>query len=237
MSDFAFPASFGGDRASRRSPLQAVTEGDAELGFTQISEIFRSGSELGVPEPVDPEDLGGEPGRGPGGRRAGPGHEGVGVDRLAELDQIGAVAEARGGRCEEVPAVEGGAGPRTTVTDIEGAFQISLLPPGNFKVKISASGMSDWTAESVAASAADTKPLLAVMQLAPTVTSVTVGLSPEELAKEQVKRETQQRVVGIIPNYFVAYNNHAAPLSPRQKFNLSFKTLIDPATFAAVGID
>ena len=40
MSDFAFPASFGGDRASRRSPLQAVTEGDAELGFTQISETI-----------------------------------------------------------------------------------------------------------------------------------------------------------------------------------------------------
>jgi hypothetical protein len=134
-----------------------------------------------------------------------------------------------------VVTVEGG-GSRTTVTNIEGAFQISILPRGNFNVKISASGMSDWTAESVAVSAADTKPLLAVMQVAPTVTSVTVGLSPKELAEEQVKRETQQRVAGIIPNYFVAYDNHAAPLSPRQKFNLSFKTLIDPATFAAAGI-
>jgi hypothetical protein len=135
-----------------------------------------------------------------------------------------------------VVTVEGGGGSSTTVTDIEGAFQISLLPPGNFKVKISASGMSDWTAESVAASAADTKPLLAAMQVAPTAASVTVGLSPEELAAEQFKRETQQRVAGIIPNYFVAYDNQAAPLSTQQKFTLSFKTLIDPATFAAVGI-
>jgi len=134
-----------------------------------------------------------------------------------------------------VVTVEGSGGSNTTVTDMEGAFRISLLAPGNFNVKISASGMSDWTAENVAASAAETKPLLAVMQLAPTVTSVTVGLSPKELAEEQVKRETQQRVAGIIPNYFVAYDN-AAPLSPQQKFSLSFKTLIDPATFAAVGI-
>ncbi len=134
-----------------------------------------------------------------------------------------------------VVTVEGGGGSSTTVTDMEGAFRISLLPPGNFNVKISASGMSDWTAESVAASAADTRPLLAVMQLAPTVTSMTVGLSPKELAEEQVKNETQQRVAGIIPNYFVAYDN-AAPLSTQQKFTLSFKTLIDPATFAAVGI-
>ena len=135
-----------------------------------------------------------------------------------------------------VVAVEGGGDSRMTVTDIEGAFQVSALAPGNYNLKISASGMAEWTAESVAASAPDAKPLLAVMQVAPTVTSVTVGLSPEELAEEQVKRETQQRVAGIIPNYFVAYNNQAAPLSTQQKFSLSFKTLIDPATFAAVGI-
>lgn len=135
-----------------------------------------------------------------------------------------------------VVAVEGGGDSRTTVTDMEGAFRISLLAPGNYSVKISASGMSEWTAGNVVAPAADAKPLLAVMQVAPAVTSVTVGLSPKELAEEQVKRETQQRVVGIIPNYFVAYDNQAAPLSTQQKFSLSFKTLIDPATFAVVGI-
>jgi len=136
-----------------------------------------------------------------------------------------------------VVAIEGGGDARMTVTDMEGAFQISLLTPGNYNVKISASGLSDWTAENVAAPAVPgAKPLLAVMQVASTVTTVTVGLSPEELADEQVKRETQQRVMGIIPNYFVAYDNDAAPLSPKQKLDLSFETLIAPATFAAVGI-
>jgi Carboxypeptidase regulatory-like domain len=136
-----------------------------------------------------------------------------------------------------VVTVEGGSDSRTTVTDMEGAFRISLPRPGNYNVRISASGLSDWTAENVAASAApDAKPLLAVMEVAPAVTTVTVGLSPEELAQEQVKRETQQRLMGVIPNYFVAYDNHAAPLSPKQKLDLSLKTLIDPATFAAVGL-
>jgi hypothetical protein len=46
----------------------------------------------------------------------------------------------------------------------------------------------------------------------------------------------QQRVLGVIPKYFVAYENNAAPLSVSQKFHLSFKTLIDPTTFAAVGL-
>jgi Carboxypeptidase regulatory-like domain len=126
---------------------------------------------------------------------------------------------------------------RTTVTDVEGAFQILSLPPGNYDVKISASGFSDWTASNVPASLTpESQPLAAVIQVAPSVTTVTVGLAPEELAAEQVKQETQQRVMGVIPNYFVAYEGHAAPLSPKQKLNLSYKMLIDPATFAAVGI-
>src|SRR5258708_27226012 len=84
-----------------------------------------------------------------------------------------------------VVTVEGGGGSRTTVTDIEGAFQISLLAAGNFNVKISASGMSDWTAESVAVSAAGTKTLQAVLQLAPPVTSGTRRVVPQGLDEVQ----------------------------------------------------
>ncbi len=126
---------------------------------------------------------------------------------------------------------------RTTVTDGEGGFQMTSLPPGNYDLKISASGLSDWTASNVPVSTTpELQPLLVVLQVAPSVTTVTVGLSPEELAEEQLKQETQQRVMGVIPNYFVAYRMNAAPLSPKEKLDLSFKTLIDPATFAAVGI-
>ena len=147
----------------------------------------------------------------------------------------GKVADSSGAPISgAVVSVQGAGVSRMTVTDVEGAFQILLVGPGNYHVRVSASGMSDWTAEGVAA--LDTKALLATMQVAPTVTSVTVGLSPEELAEEQVKRQLQQRVMGIIPNFFVAYGDQAAPLSPRQKFNLSFKTLIDPGTIGAVGI-
>jgi Carboxypeptidase regulatory-like domain len=124
-----------------------------------------------------------------------------------------------------------------TVTDGDGGFQIAGLTPGKYNVKISASGLSDWTASDVPASnTPESQPLLAVMQVVPNVTSVTVGLSPEEKAQEQVKQELQQQVLGVIPNYFVAYESNAAPLSLNQKFHLSFKTLIAPATFAAVGI-
>ena len=137
-----------------------------------------------------------------------------------------------------VVAVEGPDGSRhTTVTDESGAFRISSLTLGNYNVKISANGMTDWTAANVPASVnPDSHGLAAVMQVAPNVTTVTVGLSPEEVATEQFHQELKQRALGVIPNYYVAYGRHPAPLSAKQKFHLAYKTLVDPTTFAGAGI-
>lgn len=46
-----------------------------------------------------------------------------------------------------VEAVDGNRG--TTVTDEEGAFQLLSLPVANYKVKVSARGLSEWTAADV----------------------------------------------------------------------------------------
>lgn len=135
-------------------------------------------------------------------------------------------------------AVEDATGARhTTVTDAEGAFRISSLAHGDYAVKVSASSFSDWTQADVPASApAESKPLRAVLDVAPHVTSITVGLAPDEVAAAELSQEVKQRALGIIPNYYVTYSDHPAPLSPKQKFELGRKLLFDPATIAAVGI-
>jgi hypothetical protein len=137
-----------------------------------------------------------------------------------------------------VVTVEGEDGnPRTTVSDSEGAFKISSLTPGNYSVKVSASGMSEWTAVNVPASLTpESKPLRAVLEVAPEITTVTVGLPPEEVAEEQLHQELKQRALGIIPNYYVTYENHPAPLSPKQKLHLGLATLLDPVTIGLVGV-
>jgi len=77
-----------------------------------------------------------------------------------------------------------GGNPYTTVSDSEGAFKISSLTPGNYSVKVSASGMSDWTAVNVPAELTpEPKPLRAVLEVAPEITTVTVGLPPEEVSE------------------------------------------------------
>ena len=124
----------------------------------------------------------------------------------------------------------------TTVTDDLGVFRISALAPGDYLVKISASAFSDWTASDVPVSAtAGSKPLLVVLPVAPRVTEVTVGVGPDEVAAEQLSQELKQRTLVVIPNYYVSYESSPAPLTPKQKFHLSARLLLDPATIAAAG--
>ena len=63
---------------------------------------------------------------------------------------------------------------------------------------------------------------------------VRVSVSKEELAEEQIKVEEQQRILGVIPNFFVTYDSDPVPLRARQKYELAFKTIIDPET---IGMD
>lgn len=119
----------------------------------------------------------------------------------------------------------------TTVTGQDGSFAISSLPPGNYSVKISADGLSDWTANDVPSTGS--APLVAVLNVAPSATSVTVGLSPQEVATEQLKRAETQRTFGVLPNFFVTYDRHPVPLSAKQKLQLGFRTITDPAIFGA----
>ena len=73
------------------------------------------------------------------------------------------------------------------------------------------------------------------MAVATAVTDVEVGLSKTEVAEEQIKVEEKQRVLGVLPNFYVSYIPDAVPLSSKQKFKLAGKTVIDPFTFVFVG--
>ncbi len=53
-----------------------------------------------------------------------------------------------------------------------------------------------------------------------------------EEAEREVKAQEKQRVGGVMPEFNVVLNGKAVPLTPKQKFDLSFHTIIDPYTFA-----
>lgn len=65
--------------------------------------------------------------------------------------------------------------------------------------------------------------------------SIDVKATRVEEAQQQIKEQEQQRLFGIMPNFYVSYLPDAAPLNTRQKFELSWKSRLDPVQFGVVG--
>jgi hypothetical protein len=74
-----------------------------------------------------------------------------------------------------------------------------------------------------------------VLPVTGATSEVRVTASQQDIAVEQFHEEEQQRVLGVIPNFFVAYAPNAPPLTTREKYALVWKSSIDPVTWLAVG--
>jgi hypothetical protein len=58
----------------------------------------------------------------------------------------------------------------------------------------------------------------------------------EDLAEQQISAEMKQRIIGVLPNFYVSYIPNAAPLTRKQKFKLALKVTVDPVTFFTTGV-
>jgi Carboxypeptidase regulatory-like domain len=130
---------------------------------------------------------------------------------------------------------------RETLSDEDGHYSFVNAPAGRFQIIITADGFAAQASSStlITGQAAVVAPI--ALSVATEVTEVHVGLSTIELAQEQIREQEQQRVLGFVPNYYVTYVQNAAPMSPRQKYGLAWKTIIDPVSFgltaASAGIE
>jgi len=124
---------------------------------------------------------------------------------------------------------------RQTRSDANGQFAFPNVPPGSFLLTLSSQGFAPQTVSGTLQSGESDQLPPIVLAVATNVTSVQVGVSQVEVAQEQIRIEEEQRVLGIIPNFYVSYLPNAAPLNARQKFQLAWKTMLDPVTFVVVG--
>ncbi len=160
---------------------------------------------------------------------------------------IGTVLAVNGDVIPAATVVAEGATPEdrhTAVGNDKGFFEIEGLTPGTpYRLTVRAKGFEEWNSAAITVNpgqyfiVTDCK-----LSLEEVKTTVTVGeQSAVEIATEQLKVEETQRVFGIIPNFYVAYDNNAAPLTAKMKFQLALKTSVDPITFIGVffvaGID
>ena len=116
----------------------------------------------------------------------------------------------------------------------DGQFFFPSVPPGAFSLTVTSTGFAPKTLSgTLRPGEVENLPLIA-LNVADSYTEVQVGLSQVEVAQQQMKLEEKQRVLGVIPNFYVSYIPNAAPLNAKQKFHLAFRTMIDPFTIAIV---
>ena len=123
---------------------------------------------------------------------------------------------------------------RTMESGNNGQFAFTALPPDVYKLTVSAPGMSTFTSE-IALQAGESRIAPGVMlSVSPVTTSVTVGGNKKLLAEEQLHIALRQRVGGIIPNFYSAYEWNAPPMEAKQKLQLSLRAIFDPVSFLSV---
>jgi hypothetical protein len=123
--------------------------------------------------------------------------------------------------------------PRTIQADEAGFFELKNLDPTiSYQIVVSAKDFSDWTSPLITLKPGQTLALtdikLKVAAVVTTVSAVTI----EQLALEQARAEEKQRVFGIIPNFYVAYDKNTVPLTTKLKYEIAFKAGTDIASIA-----
>ena len=122
---------------------------------------------------------------------------------------------------------------QTTAASDTGFFAFRNLPSGvPYHIAIRVNGFVDYTSAALTPQAGqqidlgDVKLTLAVVQT--TVTAVT----EEQIATQQVKVAEKQRVLGVVHNFYVTYDQHPVPLTTKLKYELALRTTVDPINFA-----
>jgi len=124
-------------------------------------------------------------------------------------------------------------------TDDNGFFQVNNLAPETpYKVTVSQTGFANWVSQTITLKPGQFLTLTGVrLHLSEVETSVTAVYSVEQIATQQVELAETQRVLGILPNFYVVYDSaNAVPLTPKLKFQLAYKASFDPITIAGIAL-
>jgi hypothetical protein len=124
---------------------------------------------------------------------------------------------------------------REAMSDTDGQFFFAAIPPGSFQLTITSPGFTTQTALGTLQPGEDYTMPPVQLVVATAAAEVQVAMTPVEIAEAEIKDEEKQRVLGVIPNFYVTYNSAAAPLNPKQKFELAWKSTIDPINFGLTG--
>jgi hypothetical protein len=125
---------------------------------------------------------------------------------------------------------------QTTQSDGTGAFLFLAVPPGKYLVRITAPSFASWKIEDVTIRTGENLVLPPILLGVESITSTVDAITMEDLAEQQISAEVKQRILGVLPNFYVSYVPNAVPLTRKQKFKLAYKVTVDPVTFFTTGV-
>ncbi|MEI9978776.1 MAG: carboxypeptidase-like regulatory domain-containing protein [Edaphobacter sp.] len=125
---------------------------------------------------------------------------------------------------------------RSAQSDGNGVFSFKTVTPGIYLVRITAPGFASWKIEDVIIRYGEDLVLPPIILGVESIKSTVDAITQEDLAEQQISAEVKQRIIGVLPNFYVSYIPNAAPLTRKQKFKLAIKTTVDPVTFFTTGV-
>ncbi len=118
-----------------------------------------------------------------------------------------------------------------------GSFNFTDLPPGHYRLVITAPGMGRYESSDFEVKSADTHIISGiVLPLATQTSEVRVYANKDEIAQEEIHIEEEQRVLGVFPNFYSSFDWNAPAMNSKQKFHLVSHSILDPMSFLAVGM-
>ena len=169
----------------------------SESGQTDPSEIQGS-SRASVPDTPDPAQ------RLPG------------IINGAVVDQTGAAVAGA-----EIKLIRETSADRTVSTAEDGQFTLLNIEPGPFQLTISSPGFASQNFFGILHPGETFAVPGIALIVAAASTEMRVTPATVDVAQDEIKVEEQQRVFGVIPNFYVSYVTNAAPLTHKKKFQLA----------------
>ena len=122
---------------------------------------------------------------------------------------------------------------RTLMTNETGWFEINDLAPAvSYKITVAANGFAEWTSSAFVLTPGQALELPDIKLKLSVVETTVVALTGEQLATQQVNLEQKQRILGVIPNFYVVYDKDAVPLTTKLKYKLAYKAATDIVSIA-----
>jgi len=138
----------------------------------------------------------------------------------------------------EVSIVGEKAGYKSSSTaDANGHFSFDDLDAANtYRLTITAPGFSEWHSQNIALQPGEDLNLDGITMKVSAVETSVSAVFAEKVAAEQVKGEETQRVLGVVPSFYVAYGRNPVAMPASLKFNLAIRAETDPVTFTGAAI-